>query len=100
LAISPPRPCSGEFTALDPQLDISGPTSKGREGMKEGKGGDEGRAKEGRRDGRGPTSKARGLGGRQERGGNGVKGRGGVKGHGRGVLAPKPKNQTSPMVVR
>jgi len=43
--------------------------------------GREGRERGGRREGRGPTSKARG-GGEKEK----------------GELAPKPKNQTSPMV--
>jgi len=60
-------------------VDLRGPTSKGR-GRKDGREG-YGRGKE---RGMGPTSKAR-----EERRREGGKGREG--------LAPKPKNQTSPM---
>jgi len=64
-----PRSRWGELTALPqtPELDIRGPTSKGREGRNDGR---EGQGM-GKMEGRGLTSKARGRGGREESGGKG-----------------------------
>jgi len=87
-----PRPRWGSLLCSpEPLTEYKGSTSNGR-GEREGQG-------RKRRDGMGPTSKARGReGGEKRREEKRVNGRDRIKGDGR--VSPQPKNQTSPIAVK